>query len=321
MDIEPDVEKFRSLLAMDGFDVVHAVDVRWYNAHIKEHSLPLNPLPTKFCGVERPEGALCFLVGNSAALWPKFLEWLGNKEKPEDVVDPLDDYSTECISEAIWELTREGDISWDTFYVAGEVPERLVSMQRVALTAGLCYHDAETQLAIHPTFGAWVAFRAVVVIDAPSGLGATPPPRLDCLLGEEEKAAAREAMAAALRASDEANLCTQLHGEKGMETDVRLAWAKLRDCVRVGREHRYSEEQLVYHYTKDKAVLMRAVKQAKGEKVTSDSGTQTDAQSLEANIEQLGAGIDAMVAALERTGEHEKAALLRASLSKVTASR
>ena len=43
-------------------------------------------------------------------------------------------------------------------------------------------------------------------------------------------------MAAALRASDEANLCTQLHGEKGMETDVRLAWAKLRDCVGVG-EH------------------------------------------------------------------------------------
>ena len=36
----------------------------------------------------------------------------------------------------------------------------------------------------------------------------------------------------------------------------------------------------------------------------------------EANIEQLGAGIDAMVAALEQAGEHEKAALLRASLSK-----
>ena len=36
----------------------------------------------------------------------------------------------------------------------------------------------------------------------------------------------------------------------------------------------------------------------------------------EANIEQLGAGIDAMVAALEQAGEHQKAALLRASLSK-----
>lgn len=270
--IEPDIEKFRSMLALDGFDVVHQADVHWYNAHIKEHSLPLNPLPT----FERSEGALCFLVGNSVALWPTFLTWLGRRKKPEDVADPLDEYATLCISDAIWELTREGDISWDTFYVAGEVPERLVSMQRVALTAGLCYHDSETQLAIHPTFGAWVAFRAVVVLDAPSGLGATPPPRVDCLLGDEEKAAAREAMAAALRASNQANLCTQLHGEKGMEIDVRLAWAKLRDCVRVGREHRYSEEQLVYHYTTDKAKLMRALKEHKGEKVTTDSTTQTD---------------------------------------------
>ena len=66
-------------------------------------------------------------------------------------------------------------------------------------------------------------------------------------------------MAAALRASDEANLCTQLHGAKGMERDVRMAWAALRDCVVVGREQRYSEEQLEYHYTKDEAVLLRAL--------------------------------------------------------------
>ena len=66
-------------------------------------------------------------------------------------------------------------------------------------------------------------------------------------------------MAAALRASDEANLCTQLHGAKGMERDVRLAWAALRDVGGIGREHRYSDDQIHYHYTKDKALLMRAV--------------------------------------------------------------
>ena len=62
------------------------------------------------------------------------------------------------------------------------------------------------------------------------------------------------------RASDEADLCTQLHGAKGMERDVRLAWAALRDCVQLGAEHRYSEAQLVYHYTKDKAVLLQAMR-------------------------------------------------------------
>ena len=136
-------------------------------------------------------------------------------------------------------------------------------MQRVATTAGVCYHDGETQLAIHPKFGSWLGFRACVVVDAPSGLGASPPAPLGCLLTEEEKAAGRAAMAAALRASDEANLCTQLHGAKGMERDVRLAWAALRDVVGIGREHRYSDDQITYHYTKDKALLMRAVRRTR----------------------------------------------------------
>lgn len=134
-------------------------------------------------------------------------------------------------------------------------------MQRAAVAGALCYHDSETQLAIHPLFGAWVAFRAVVVLDAP-GLEGPPPDRVRCLLTDAEKEKAREAMADALRASDQANLCTQLHGEKGMETDVRLAWARLRDCVGVGKMARYSEEQLIYHYTKDKAVLLEAMRKS-----------------------------------------------------------
>ena len=44
-----------------------------------------------------------------------------------------------------------------------------------------------------------------------------------------------------------------------MERDVWLAWAALRDCVTVGRDHRYSEAQL-YHYTKDREVLMHAMR-------------------------------------------------------------
>ena len=255
-----DIAALKADLTAGGIDVVHEADVRWYNAHVAEQQLPLNPLPT----FDRPNGdALCLLLGNSVALWPAFLTWLGSQPHPEAVTDPLDRYSTALVSTAIAKLTRSGEVRHETFWVY-HGGDRLVSMQRVALTAGLCYHDSETQLAIHPTFGAWVAFRAVVVLDAPSGLDATPPPRRECLLGEDEKAAAREAMAAALRASDQANLCTQLHGEKGMETDVRMAWAALRDCVRLGREHRYSDEQLIYHYTKDVAVLMSALKEHQG---------------------------------------------------------
>ena len=66
-------------------------------------------------------------------------------------------------------------------------------------------------------------------------------------------------MAAALLFSNESNLCTQLHGAKSMERDALPAWAELRDCIGVGEDQRYSEDQLEYlqyHYTKDKAVLL-----------------------------------------------------------------
>ena len=94
-------------------------------------------------------------------------------------------------------------------------------------------------------------------------------------MGDAEKSAARRAMAAALRASDEANLCTQLHGEKGMERDVRLAWAALRDCVEVGKEHRYSEAQLVYHYTKDREGLLAALEAHLGRPFLPYDGSRT----------------------------------------------
>ena len=251
-----DVAAFTADLVARGIDIVVPCDVRWYNAHIAEHVLPLRPLPN----FDRPD-ALCLLVGNSSALWPKFLSWLGAQPDPSSVEDPLDTYTSESIAAAVSRLTRGGEVRHDIFWVYDARPERLVSMQRVATTAGVCYHDGETQLAIHPKFGSWLGFRACVVVDAPSTFGASPPAPLGCLLSEEEKAAGRAAMAAALRASDEANLCTQLHGAKGMERDVRLAWAALRDVVGIGREHRYSDDQITYHYTKDKALLMRAVKE------------------------------------------------------------
>ena len=83
--------------------------------------------------------------------------------------------------------------------------------------------------------------KSLILDAAPSvcGLPSKAPEPVPCLMTSDEKEAARAAMAAALRASDEANLCTQLHGANGMKTDVRLAWAALRDCVRVGRQYRY----------------------------------------------------------------------------------
>lgn len=238
-----------------GFDVVQTLNAQWYNKYVETEKLPLSPLPTF-----GKSGALAILIGNSKAVWPEFLRFLAERPDAETMADPLDTYISLVISEAIEDFV--GNAKHEIFW-GWDSGERLVSMQRVAIVSGLCYHDSETQLAIHPKFGAWIAFRALLVVEyAPTlhGVGATPPPRMRCLLTETEKTAAKKAMKSALQASDEANLCTQLHGAAGMQKDVRLAWAALRDCVGVGREHRYCSSQLNYHYTKDRALLLAEVR-------------------------------------------------------------
>lgn len=252
---------FETSLAQSGMDITQRFDTAWYNAYIAEESLPLQPLPT-FGG---RASSMAILIGNSSALWPAFLAWFGAQPDAENVVDPLDTYTDKTISLALEKLLASPGMEGTDhqLFWPWEGGERLVSMQRAAVASGLCYHDSETQLAIHPTFGAWHAYRAVLVLSTAAladALAPSAPSRLPCLLSVAEKAKAHAAMAAALHASDEANLCTQLHGAKGMEIDVRLAWAALRDCVRLGAEHRYSEAQLVYHYTKDRAVLLRALR-------------------------------------------------------------
>ena len=133
-------------------------------------------------------------------------------------------------------------------------PARLVDMNRAARVSGLCYFSDEMFLSVHPTFGSWVAFRAVVVLDLPATHLHGPPAHLPPLLSDAETEAARAAFAAALQASSEVELSVD-----GMPLHLAHKWAKMRDCVGVGREHKYSDVQSEYHYTKDRALLTKAL--------------------------------------------------------------
>ena len=188
-------------LAVAGFDIAQPLSTTWYNEHLVGKGLPLKPLPS----YGREGGALCVLIGNSRELWNAFLRWLRTQSDPMGIEEPLDLYTRGTIADAVAEAA-EG-VAYDIFWPS-ESGDRLVSMQRVALTSGLCCHDGETQLCIHPTFGAWCAFRAAVVFDRDGPAGGAPPPCPD-LLSDAERAAAREAMANALKASNEERICEQ----------------------------------------------------------------------------------------------------------------
>ena len=92
-----------------------------------------------------------------------------------------------------------------------------------------------------------------------SHLGAAMPSFLPPLLSDAEKQAAREAFAVALQASKESN---EELSVDGMSRELAHKWAAMRDCVSLGREHKYSAEQSEYHYTKDPEILAQAVQAA-----------------------------------------------------------
>jgi len=161
----------------------------------------------------------------------------------------------------------------------------LVSMQRVATTTGEYWHDDDaTKLCVHPEYGTWTAFRVVVVFQPKNtcGFAAAPPtpPQCPCPVSEEESKAAKKVFDYALEMSSSnehgygstlnktwAEIAEYLHetissGSEWSKVDETLKpWIQLRDCITVGREKwKYSDAQLLYHYTRDAEILCNELK-------------------------------------------------------------
>jgi methylmalonic aciduria homocystinuria type C protein len=108
-----------------------------------------------------------------------------------------------------------------------------VAIQRLADEAGLAWLSP-SHLCVHPTFGPWIALRAAIVIDvpAPPTTGAMAP-LCDC------DAHCLPKLQAALEAGEATSADVTQHWQH---------WVAMRDACPVGREHRYSDEQIAYHY-------------------------------------------------------------------------
>lgn len=205
-------DRARQQLAEAGFDLVHAFDPA---------ALAGEPGLEPVVAAGRPLG---WIVGNTRALWPRFLA--ARRADPELAAsaDPLDRYTERAIASV---LAGTDARAWFAHRRYGE-PAAFLPMQRLAVAAGMGAL-APTQLVIHPVYGPWFALRAVIVGEGarPASAVAAPP----CRCGEACRQAFERATAA-----------------RGPE--AWRAWLAVRDACPVGREHRYGEDQLAYHYTK-----------------------------------------------------------------------
>ncbi|KDD74147.1 hypothetical protein H632_c1532p0 [Helicosporidium sp. ATCC 50920] len=238
--------------------------------------------------------ALVLLVGNSRALWPRFLAACSAHLLAQP--DPLNSYVEEAVEAAVDEAfgplpppaAHPRRIAWAhrPFEDVCFAPARFVAIQRAASVSGLAHLDSSSCLCVHPRWGPWFALRALVLLDGVRsedvGLGEAPPAPLPSPLSDERAAAVRELMRGLLgndsreeRPADEA--ATHKLPSSAPEAVPALppaprplpssrqvresweAWAALRDALAPGHPERYPPDQLRYHYTGDVAFLARCV--------------------------------------------------------------
>ena len=218
--------------AAAGFDLCAATDAAAYHARAPDHRVD---------DFGRPR-ALVIVVGNSRALWPAFAAALADPTLAA-AADPLDAYAARSIGGAVAHALAATATRHDVYY-APEPPPRRIALQRLADVAGLAAL-APSHLCVHPRFGPWIALRAAIVIDVDGPPPAAPPPRRGCDCATGCGPALERAVAAGPpRGADE------------LRERWRL-WLAVRDACPIGRDHRYADDQLRYHYTGDRAFLPR----------------------------------------------------------------
>jgi cyanocobalamin reductase (cyanide-eliminating) / alkylcobalamin dealkylase len=238
------MDRIVALLAKHGFDIVKPFNTLTYNKLVKPRpdliDLPVNSLTG--------EGLPALLVGNSKVLWPHFLEYF---KQHSDEVNPLDCFVRVTMNRALLESFSEVEVQEIPCFYSDEIaPHRLIAFQKLAHACGLARLDESTHLCVHPKFGPWIALRVILILP-PDSLLHTPKFGLtitEVSLAEESIDRARLLLERALQATCD--------GDK----DAWRLWVEVRDCIDVGREYRYSDEQIQYHYTKIRDVLVsRAV--------------------------------------------------------------
>lgn len=217
------VAALRAGLAPRGYDLIQPLRIAWYNALVEG--------PLRLDDLGSPEH-LAVVVGNTRALWPRWLDALAADRELAAGPDPLDAYTERTLGEVVGALGLRTSVRF-----AHDAGERRVAMQRLAHVAGLAYLT-ETHTSVHPEYGPWIALRAVVSVAVPGPL--PPATRLVHPCGGCEHAC-RPAFEHAL------STLTGAPSQQNLRAHWR-AWLAWRDACPVGRQHRYSDAQIRYHY-------------------------------------------------------------------------
>jgi hypothetical protein len=208
------------------------------------HRLAVVPAPRVIAEAPQLASALVgypnvLVVANDVELWSRFVLDYQTSAKLRAHDHPFDAW-VEATLEPIAQHRR-------AFYAHAVYPAPVMPgssesgfsylpMQRIAVAAGLAT-SCKAQLVVHPVVGPWISLRALIGLEPSDSVevpGDTASGALQCN-----------------------GTCDAALGRVLAKPDATWRdWLELRaNCARPDAKWRFSDEQILYHYTKDRSVI------------------------------------------------------------------
>jgi ferredoxin len=197
------------------------------------------------CAPARPDLRLTSLLAGARAAvvvgsgGPAFFDrFLAAPESSDGAPDPLDRFTARVVAAVTRSALEPSAVAHAVhFPFVGWDP--VIPFQRLGRAAGLG-DPGPLGLQIHPDFGPWWAYRAMIVLDRAGPATLAPG---DGCAGCPAPCVAACPAGAVTRAGFDVRSC---HARRLSAEPCRLSCAARIACVR-GPEHRYSERQLAFH--------------------------------------------------------------------------
>ncbi len=185
------------------------------------------------------------LIGHGGTSFWEALKAMGVEPYRQEEQHPVDDFTVATVQQFMREehLACAYEIIYPGTYT--------ISLQELGKLAGW-HHSSPFMVGINPTFGSWFAYRAVVLANTDLPLStpvSSSPPCDSC----SDKPCISTCPAHALDGGEFHLLkCVSYRQE---EASVCKNTCVARRSCPVGEEHRYSDEQMQYHYGRSMRVI------------------------------------------------------------------
>jgi methylmalonic aciduria homocystinuria type C protein len=252
------------------------------------------PLPT----FSRTKSTLSILVANTKYLWPKFLNYYSteilarrnhtyktppssnhcatstsysedsnNEEYKQQ--NPLDYYTRISITSTIKEMIQIknlADLSYDVRYTFDLEEKNFVAFQILAENASFAYYNRACFLNVHEEYGPWIGLRTVITFDVEGPLNSSqlfpelrnPFPEGDEILERKLRETYDYASHVTSDETTDVNTKSTIKEEWHKFVELRDIASGFMDKKSL-EKHRYSKDQIEYHYTNSIDLLNKLV--------------------------------------------------------------